>query len=142
MQAQHAVQGETHAHRWRFLVAAILGLHGVIHVLGFLSTWQMGAFTAVSATPLYPSGLATGSPVVLVLGVLWLITMAAFLLAAIGVVLRVAWWKSVAVSAACVSLVLCIAWWNSAWFGVLIDVAILLGVLISTWETRQKSAVK
>lgn len=142
MQAQHAVQRQSHAHGWRFLVAAILGLHGLIHVLGFFSTWQLGDFTAIPATPLYPSGLAAGSPVVLALGVLWLVTMAAFLLAAIGVVLRTAWWKSVAVSAACVSLVLCIAWWNSAWFGALVDVAVLLGVLISTRETRQKSAVK
>jgi len=142
MQTQHAVQGETPVQGWRFLVAAILGLHGLIHVLGLLSTWQVGNFNAVSATPLYPSGLAIGSPVVLVLGVLWLVTIAMFLLAAIGVVLRAVWWKSVTVSAACVSLVLCIAWWNSAWFGALVDVAILLGVLISTWESRPQRAVK
>lgn len=114
----------------------------MIHLLGFLSTWQLGHFTAISATPLYPSGLATGSPVALVLGVFWLIAAAAFLLAAIGVVLRTSGWKIIAMSAACVSLVLCIAWWNSAWFGALVDVAIVLGVLISTRESRPQRAVK
>jgi hypothetical protein len=121
--------------------AAILGLHGLIHVLGFLSAWQVGDLaTALSSAPFYPSGLAIGSPVVLVLGMLWLVTMAAFLIATIGVVTGASWWRSMAVSAALVSLVLCLAWWNDAWFGALVDIAVVIGVITVYSETRHNAA--
>lgn len=139
MQVQHTVGTAQHARIWRLLAAAIVSLHGVIHVLGFLSTWQIGDLTTtLSSTPIYPSGLAADSPLTLVLGVLWLVTMAAFLAAAIGVVLGASWWKSMAMSAAFVSLALCLAWWNDAWFGAFVDIAVVIGVLILTWETRHE----
>jgi hypothetical protein len=139
MRVQHTIGTEHHARTWWYLAAALLGLHGLIHVLGFLSAWQLGDLTTtLSSTPIYPAGIATGSPLVLILGVLWLVTMLAFLTAAIGVVLGASWWKGIAVSAATVSLVLCLAWWNDAWVGALVDIAVVIGVLLVTWETRHK----
>jgi hypothetical protein len=121
---------------WRYLVGALIALHGLIHAIGFSATWNLGKATVVSATPTYPSGLATGATSVRVLGVLWVVAMVAFLAAAVGVVTVAPWWKGLAGGAAVLSLLLCLAWWNDAKAGVVIDLLILVGLVIATWVLR------
>jgi hypothetical protein len=122
----------------RWLVAALFMLHGLVHMVGFAAVWGLGQRGAVANAPMIPPGLAAGSPVVLALGVLWLIAMAAFLAAAVGLVLHAAWWKEVAAGAAALSLLLCVAWWNDAVIGALINVVILAGLAIQAWATRAR----
>lgn len=62
---------------WRYVVGALLALHGLIHATGLAASWQLGDRPDVTAAPSVAS-LRPGSPIVLVLGVLWLIAGAAF----------------------------------------------------------------
>lgn len=119
---------DSRAMRW--LVATLFLLHGLVHMMGFAAAWQLGDSGGVASAPAIPAGLTAGSPVVLALGVLWLVAMAAFLAAAAGLVLHAAWWKEVAAGAATLSLLLCVAWWNDAMVGALINVVILAGLAI------------
>lgn len=122
---------------WRWLVVALFALHGMVHLVGFNATWGLGA-SGVGSVPTFPAGLTAGSPVVLALGVLWLVAMAAFLAAAVGLILHAAWWRGVAAGAAALSLLLCVAWWGDALVGVLINVAILAGLAIQAWAMRAR----
>jgi hypothetical protein len=124
---------------WRYLVGAVFSFHGLIHIMGFAATWQLGQFSAVSRTPMVPSGLAGGSMAVLLLGVLWLVAALAFLAAAVGVTFRAAWWRGTAFGAALLSLLLCLAWWHDAWFGAVIDLAILAGLAVFGWLPRPRN---
>lgn len=122
---------------WRWLVVALFLLHGMIHAMGFAAAWRLGG-TVVASVPTFPAGLKAGSPLILALGVLWLVALAAFLTTAVGLALHMAWWKWVAAGAAALSLVLCVAWWSDAAIGVIINVAILAGLLIQVWATRAR----
>ena len=122
---------------WRWLVVALFALHGLVHLMGFNAVWGPSE-SGIASVPTFPAGLTAGSPVVLALGVLWLVAMAAFLAAAAGLILRASWWKGMAAGAAALSLLLCAAWWNDAPIGVIINVAILAGLAIQTWATRAR----
>ena len=123
---------------WRWLVIALLTLHGLVHMVGFAAVWGLGQPGAVTRVPAIPAGLTAGSPAVLALGVLWLIAMAAFLAAAAGLLIHAAWWRVVAAGAAALSLLLCAAWWNDALVGIIINVAILAGLALQTWAMRAR----
>lgn len=124
----------------RYLIAALFGAHGLVHLMGCAAAWQLGHVTGVSAVPTLLPGLAAGSPLLLLIGTLWLVATLAFLAAAVGLVLVAPWWRSVAGRAALLSLVLCAAWWSSAWFGAVLTIAILAGLSISSGIARPKGA--
>ena len=123
---------------WRYLIVGLFALHGLIHLMGVVAAWQLDQVSGVASTPIFPAGLAAGSPVVVALGAAWLVALAAFLAAAVGLALRQSWWRAMTIGAALVSLVVCLAWWNDAWIGVLINVGILVGLAISTGFARPK----
>jgi hypothetical protein len=108
--------------------------------MGFTAVWQLGRINGVSTVPTLLPGLGAGSPLLLVLGALWLVATIAFLAAAAGLVLAASWWRTAASAAALLSLVLCAAWWSSAWFGAALNVAILAGLVVSSRIARPKGA--
>jgi hypothetical protein len=124
----------------RYLVVALFVLHGLVHVMGFVSVWRLSGFDAVSNTPTLPPHLAAGSPLVASLGILWLAVAVIFLAAATGLALSSAWWRTIAAIAAVLSLLLCLMWWNDAPFGAVVDIAILVGLIISARIRRPKGA--
>jgi hypothetical protein len=120
----------------KYLLVVSLALHGAVHGLGFAATWKLGPAVAVSATPALIPGLAPGGMPVQVLGVLWLVALIAFALAAFGLLTDRPWWRTVAATAAVVSLALCVAWWSDAKAGALIDIGILVLIVVSALPAR------
>jgi hypothetical protein len=114
---------------WRYAVAAFFAAHGFAHLVGFQGSWGLGQFSGNVKAPSLLSGIDTAT--LKVIGVLWLIGLLAFLVAAGGVALKTSWVKAVAGTAASFSLVISLAWWPGAWVGVVINVAIL-AVLIAS----------
>lgn len=121
---------------WKYVVAAVFLLHGLIHALGFTATWRIGSVAAVSSTPTLFVGLSAGSVPVRILGVVWLAALVGFVLSAVGLVGDFTWWRPLATASVVVSLALCLAWWNDAKAGVVIDVAILVGLAVTAWVAR------
>lgn len=109
---------------WRYLLAAALAMHGLLHGVGFAAVWQQGALPGVSATSSLP-GLEAGTPAAWFLGVLWLVAGAGFIAGAGVLALRRHWWSAVTACAAVLSLALCSMWWQSAAFGIAADAAVL-----------------
>jgi hypothetical protein len=120
----------------KYVLVVFLALHGLVHGLGFAATWNIGPVVAVSATPSLIPGLAPGGAPVQVLGVLWLVAMIAFAVAAFGLLTDRTWWRTGAATAAVVSLALCIAWWSDAKAGALIDIGILVLIVVSALPAR------
>jgi hypothetical protein len=108
--------------------AVLFVLHGVAHAVGFADVFGLSdpktgqdGYTLVGG--LDPDGVAMYA-----LGVLWLVPIALYLVAAAGLILRRAWWFVWALAATLVSLAACILWLEPAKVGLVLNVVILVGV--------------
>jgi hypothetical protein len=121
-----------------FIFAAFLGLHGAVHALGFVSTWKLGS----GATAMSPTLLPTLDPDGVVsrgLGLVWLLGLAAFVLAGFGLAIEAPWWRTLAAAAAAFSCVLCVIWWNDAKVGAVVDVVILVVLVGTAWVAQLRT---
>ena len=115
---------------WQWLLSILLVIHGLIHLLGVVAYWQLATLEGLR----YPSTLLGGwlaapTPLVRVLGVLWLAGAIGFAAAAAGQVVGQAWWLPLLVGMALLSLILCALAWPDAWAGAVINVMLLAAVL-------------
>ncbi len=119
----------------RIAFALVLILHGIAHLVGFLTPWRLVPATAVSATPapsqnvLFGGRLALGDGAARGLGVIWLVAALSFVIVAIGFWRRESWSLPALVAVTIGSLALSTAWWPAARIGVLVNVVILLALL-------------
>ena len=105
--------------------SALLLAHGVVHAMGFLSAWELADVGEVGPPTFLLGDLPARHAALVAFGMLWLLAMLAFMMAAIGVALETSWGLPLAGIAAGFSLVPTIVWWQDAWFGALLDLAIL-----------------
>lgn len=128
----------------RALLAGFLLVHGMIHLVGFLSPWELMPTRAPGAAPTPPTNVLFAGRVTLgegaarELGLLWLLVAFAFAIVAKGVWLERAWSVPSLVVVTLISLALTGAWWRSARTGALVDFAILAGVVL--WTTLRTAA--
>jgi hypothetical protein len=109
----------------RLAFGAFLVLHGAVHAMGALGTWDLATFEGASSRPnVLLDGAGDG--VVRLLGGLWLLAGVAFVVAGVGVVRRAAWSARAAAIAALASLVVTALWKDDAPVGLSIDVAVLV----------------
>jgi hypothetical protein len=114
-------------------LAAILGLHGLVHAVGFIRSWRLGVDVRRVSPTL--AGIEPDGPLIRALGLLWLLPVAGFALAAIGLALDLPI-EPVLIASTLVSLALCITWWRDAKLGVFVDVAILLALMGTAWTAQ------
>ena len=114
----------------RFLLAALLIVHGVAHLVGFAVPWRLVASPDVPyRTTILAGTIDVGDTGVRVLGILWLLVASGLVL--LGSVL----FSGVGVRAAVLpllgfSLLLCFVGWPDARIGVVVNV-VLLGVMLA-----------
>ena len=119
-----------------YVVAAVIGLHGIVHGLGFVSGWQLG-----TAMPLMSPTLLRADPdsvLMRALGLLWLVPVAGFVFSAIGMALELPV-RPILLASALLSLGLCVIWWGDAKAGAVVDVAILLALVGTAWTVQLKT---
>jgi hypothetical protein len=111
----------------RFALAVLIGLHGVIHLLGFAKAWGLAELAQLSRPISRPAG------------VLWLLCAAAFLSAAIllwqG---HGSWWRPALPAVAVSEFVILLAW-RDARFGTIANLILVLPVMAAYLETRPAS---
>jgi hypothetical protein len=118
--------------KWfRNALAALLIVHGVIHVLGPLATWDLVDFEDIDGMPTIGMSdtLADG------LGVVWLISLVLFVAAGIAVLLRRKWWVPVSLVGVVISQVLIVLWWEGAWRGTIANALVLAAVWLARRDT-------
>lgn len=106
-------------------------LHGLAHVVGFAVPWRLIEVdeTADRATIL-ADRWDVGTVGIRALGILWLVTGIAFVVAGVGAWSQASWWLAFANGVALVSLLLGILGWPETRIGVILNEVILLVLLI------------
>ena len=109
----------------------ILLIHGIAHLPGMIVPWRIAEIKDMPyKTTLLSGKIYIGNFGVRIVGLLWLITGGAFVVIGVGVFLQLPWWRSLAFGVSVFSFILCILGWPDSRFGVFINVAILLFLMI------------
>jgi hypothetical protein len=121
----------------RLVLAALLTVHAVAHLVGFVVPWRLVTSAEVPyRTTVLAGSIDIGSTGVRLLGLGWLLVALACAALAGGVILRASWWHAVALPVVVVSLVMCILGWPDSRFGILANsliLALLLGGTRAGW---------
>jgi hypothetical protein len=115
-------------------------LHGFAHLPAVFGSWKLATFEDISYQPNIIFSNA-GDTLVQVLGFIWLAAAIAFVVAGIGVLRRAQWWAGATLIALAFSMPMTVLWIEDAVIGMVLNLAILLGilawVLITSGETRK-----
>lgn len=119
----------------RRLLAALVALHGIVHLIGFVVPWRIAEVTGFP----YRTTLLDGAPDlgdlgVRVVGLVWLACSIGFVVAAVGIARRSSWGRSLTVALAAASLVVCLLWIPETAAGIGVNLAILTG---TAWMARE-----
>ena len=115
----------------RFVLAALMALHGVAHLVGFAGAWQIAPAKEIPyKTTVFAGHVHLGNGGIRVMGVLWLFAAIAFVVAAAGAVLGTTWWVRTAGVVTAVSLAMTIVEWPEARLGLVVNLAILAALFL------------
>ena len=129
----------------KVVAAGVLAAHGIGHTLGWMPALGVASFQGVTSRSWVLTGILGDGGGRLVAGVLFLVPMAGFLIAAGGLLTGQPWWRGVAVASASVSLLATAlypgAFTTGATAGsVAVNVAVLLGILVAGWGAEAAGA--
>ena len=115
----------------RVVGAGLIGLHGMIHVLGFLAIWNLADLPDLANPPtLFLADRPVTDPTVRAFAVLWVVAGLAFIVTSAAMMMsKTRWWRPLAPLAALLSLVPTALWWADAAWGFLVSVLILLATI-------------
>lgn len=111
----------------RIALAALLALHGLIHLLGPAKAFKWADVSQLRA-PISPGA-----------GLLWLLAAVLLIAAAVGVALGVPRWWYPALPGLLLSQGLIVAAWGDAKFGTLANLLIAIPLLVTALDTRSSS---
>lgn len=107
--------------------AAVLMLHGLIHLMGTTVYMQWGTIEGFPyKTTLLGRRWALGASGMRLIGLLWLLAAAGTVIAGVGLLRHATWVPPVLLTTTLLSLLICTLDWNLAWRGAVIDVVILV----------------
>lgn len=111
----------------RFVFALALAVHGVAHLVGFVSSWKLAVLPELPyKTTIFGGRLDIGDTGVRAIGLLWLLAAVTFLLTAAATAVHAQWTPRLALFAAIGSLLLCVAGWPDSRIGLAVNVGLLL----------------
>lgn len=114
----------------KFVIMALLTVHGLIHAIGFAGAWGLAEIKGVSPVPTDIVAAQATDPIVRVLGLVWLLALAAFLVAAYLLLVDSPAWRPLALAAVLVSTVPVALWWQDAFLGALVNTLVVAAVLL------------
>jgi hypothetical protein len=121
----------------RAALTVLLGVHGALHFLGFLTWWVRTPIHALSGRTLVSLGETTGK----LFGLLWLACVLLFL---VTVTLRVlqeeGWWRF-ALAGSVLSQLLIVVAWPDARAGSLVNAVLLVPVLVAAAHARFEARI-
>ena len=118
----------------RRAAAVFLGLHGLVHLMGFAAAWQLATLSEIAyRRTVFNGALEVGDAGTRLLGIGWLVVAPAFLVAAYGLWRARPWALPVTVVVAAVSLAICVLGLPDAYRGVAIDVGVLVAVAVAAF---------
>ena len=114
----------------RVVLGTVLILHGLIHLLGFIVYWRLAEVEGLAyGTRLLSGSLEVEEAGAWIFGLLWLVAAVGLVIAGVSVLLLRPWWRTLTTGVTLLSLMVTALGWPDAWFGVLINLAILAYLL-------------
>ncbi|MEB8330512.1 hypothetical protein OO009_14210 [Flavobacteriaceae bacterium KMM 6897] len=112
----------------RIALIIIIGIHGIIHLFGFLKAFGLSEFNAIS------------QPISKPFGIIWLLSFMLFAVAGFLLSMQSNYWLIFGIIAAMLSQFLIISYWKDAKFGTILNLAILISTLLaySTFNFQRK----
>jgi hypothetical protein len=115
----------------RIALAILMVLHGIAHLVGFVGSWRTaGAATNPPLKPMLLGSQGVDRSGVHTMGVFWLLTAVAFLLASAAAVLATPWWLLAAIGVSLFSLTLCIIALPETRVGIAVNLLLLAALLL------------
>jgi hypothetical protein len=110
----------------RTLAAALLAVHGLIHLIGFVVPWGIAQVEGFPyRTSALAGAIALGEPGARLVGAAWLVLAVGFVIAGVATWRRAPWAAPLTAVLAVGSIVVCTMGLPVAVFGIVVDVAIL-----------------
>ena len=103
----------------RIALTIIIGIHGIIHLFGFLKSFEFSEFKALSQTISKPFGFV------------WLMAFILFAISFILLAIKNNYWWLFGIIAVVVSQILVIYFWKDTKFGTVLNIVILLASIIA-----------
>ncbi len=117
--------------------AALLGVHGLVHLMGFFAYWPLLTLTDLPyKTALLGGLLDLGTVGMRAYSVLWLAAGLGFVSTSIAIILGWRRWQTVLLVSSLMSLVITALDWTTAFRGSVLDVVILLALIYFAYNTR------
>lgn len=115
----------------RNLAAAVLALHGLIHLIGFVVPWRIAALEGFAyRTSALNGALELGDPGARLVGLAWLVLAIAFVVAAVAVWRRARWAAPTVGALAVASLAVCALGLPETIAGIAVNAAILAALAV------------
>ena len=115
----------------RYALAIFVLLHGLIHLMGTTTYWQLAEINELPYKTTILSGKwEIGESGIRIFGLLWLVAAIGFALAAYGFVTDQAWWETALLVSAVFSLMITGLDWDVAYAGIGINLIVLLSVIL------------
>lgn len=125
----------------QIVAAVVLALHGLIHLIGFVTPWRIAALQGFTyRTTALNGALEIGDPGVRLIGLVWLGLAIGFVAAGYGIWRGEPWALALTVILAIVSLVVCILGLPEAFAGIAINIVILGAVAYAAILRPRRSA--
>lgn len=121
----------------RFAIVFLLLIHGLIHLLGFVSQWHLATVSPMTGKPLIP--LSAGLSRLTGLG--WLLACVGFALASVAYWFRSDGWIALTLGCVILSQALIIVYWPDARAGTVANVLIVLvlGLSYAQWRFDERA---
>lgn len=115
----------------RVAAAAVLAMHGLIHLLGFAVYWRLAEVEGISyRTNLLSGDLPVGEIGAWAFGLMWLVGAVAFLAVGFSLLLARPWWRTLALGTTLFSLAVTVLGLPDSPYGVAVNLAILAYLLV------------
>ncbi len=129
----------------KLVAGGVLAAHGIGHMLGWMPALGVASFQGVSSRSWALTGVIGDGGARLAGGMLFLVPMVGFLVAAGGLLTGQPWWRQVAVASAAVSLLTTALYPQAFTTGstvgsVAVNLVVLYGILVAHWGTQAAGA--
>ena len=124
----------------KYVVVLVLLGHGAGHVMGFLAAWTKLPMGFADRPWVFGGDVKIQTAVGRAFGLVWLIALAGFIGAGVGLLLQREWWSTLAIASSVISIVAIVPWWNTItpsarFWPILVDVAVLVA-LLGPWRDQ------
>lgn len=113
----------------RLVLIILLGIHGIIHLFGFLKAFEIFQFNAIT------------QPISRTFGLVWFITFILFVFTILLLIFKSEYWWLIGFSAVVFSQILIFNYWSDAKFGTIANLIILVSVMIAYSSFSYKNKI-